>query len=214
MTISDKTALITGANRGIGQALVEEALSRGAKRVYAGTRQPLIHPDERVTPLTLDVTNAAQIQAAVESIESLDLLINNAGVALLDDLRDVAPLEQHLAVNLFGTYAVTQVHVAYPAHCQRPWPRAGAAARPKRSNAKTRRYSNQSPSRHKQNDTHDRSRADRDDQARRHVLGRRGPAVNGMDIGARAQLGSFGFLHSANAASNTRIKGEPKWQRS
>jgi NAD(P)-dependent dehydrogenase (short-subunit alcohol dehydrogenase family) len=108
MTISDKTVLVTGANRGIGQALVEEALRRGAKRVYAGTRRPLIHPDERVTPLTLDVTNAEQIQAAVESIESLDLLINNAGVALVDDLSDVAALEQHLAVNLFGTYAVTQ----------------------------------------------------------------------------------------------------------
>jgi NAD(P)-dependent dehydrogenase (short-subunit alcohol dehydrogenase family) len=108
MTTADKTVLVTGANRGIGQALVEEALRRGAKRVYAGTRQPLTHPEERVTPLTLDVTNAAQIQAAVESIESLDLLINNAGVALLDDLGDVAALEQHLAVNLFGTYAVTQ----------------------------------------------------------------------------------------------------------
>jgi len=111
MTITDKTVLVTGANRGIGKALVEEALRRGAKRVYAGTRQTLIHPDQRVTPLTLDVTDAAQIQAAVESIESLDLLVNNAGVALLDDLSDVAALEQHLAVNLFGTYAVTQAFV-------------------------------------------------------------------------------------------------------
>jgi NAD(P)-dependent dehydrogenase (short-subunit alcohol dehydrogenase family) len=108
MTIDGKTVLVTGANRGIGQALVTEALSRGASRVYAGTRQPLAHPDRRVTPLRLDVTDAAQIQAAAESVESLDILINNAGLALYDDLTDRAALEQSLAVNLFGTYGVTQ----------------------------------------------------------------------------------------------------------
>jgi NAD(P)-dependent dehydrogenase (short-subunit alcohol dehydrogenase family) len=108
MTIADKAVLVTGANRGIGQALVEEALSRGAKRVYAGTRKPFAHPDARVTPLTLDVTDAAQIQSAVESVQSLDILINNAAIALYDDLSDRAALEQHLAVNLFGTYGVTQ----------------------------------------------------------------------------------------------------------
>src|SRR6478672_5608920 len=68
MKLADKVILVTGANRGIGQALVEEALRRGAKRVYATTRQPLAHSDVRVTPLTLDVTNAAQIQAAVERV--------------------------------------------------------------------------------------------------------------------------------------------------
>jgi NAD(P)-dependent dehydrogenase (short-subunit alcohol dehydrogenase family) len=99
---------VTGANRGIGQALVEEALRRGAKRVYAGTRQPLAHPDRRVAPLTLDVTNAAQTQEAVEKVESLDILINNAGLGLYDDLSDRTALERHLAVNLFGTYGVTQ----------------------------------------------------------------------------------------------------------
>jgi NAD(P)-dependent dehydrogenase (short-subunit alcohol dehydrogenase family) len=108
MTIAGKTVLVTGANRGIGQALVEEALSRGAERVFAGTRKPLSHPDGRVTPLTLDVTDAAQIQSAVQSVESLDILINNAGLALYVDLADRAALERHLSVNLFGTYAVTQ----------------------------------------------------------------------------------------------------------
>jgi NAD(P)-dependent dehydrogenase (short-subunit alcohol dehydrogenase family) len=108
MSVADATILVTGANRGIGQALVEEALRRGARRVYAGTRQPLVHPDARVTPLTLDVTSAAQIQAAVERVGSLDILINNAGVALYDDLSDRGALEQHLAVNLFGTHGVTQ----------------------------------------------------------------------------------------------------------
>jgi NAD(P)-dependent dehydrogenase (short-subunit alcohol dehydrogenase family) len=83
-------------------------LRRGAGRVYAGARQPLAHPDGRVTHLTLDVTNAAQIQAAVERVESLDILINNAGVAIYDDLSNRTVLEQHLAVNLFGTYGVTQ----------------------------------------------------------------------------------------------------------
>jgi NAD(P)-dependent dehydrogenase (short-subunit alcohol dehydrogenase family) len=107
-TIADRTVLVTGANRGIGRALVEEALRRGAKRVYAGTRQPLAHSDERVTPLTLDVTNAAQTQRAVDSVESLDVLINNAGIALYDDLGDRSLLERHLAVNLFGTYGVTE----------------------------------------------------------------------------------------------------------
>ena len=104
MKIADTTVLVTGANRGIGQALVEEALRRGAKRVYAGTRRPFTHSDARVTPLILDVTNAEQIKAAVEGVESLDILINNAGVDLHGDLSERAALQQHLAVNLFGAY--------------------------------------------------------------------------------------------------------------
>ena len=82
MDIADRVVLVTGANRGIGQALVEEALRRGAKGVYAGTRRPLAHVDPRVTPVLLDVTDAAQTTAAVDSVDSLDLLINNAGLAL------------------------------------------------------------------------------------------------------------------------------------
>lgn len=108
MEITDRAVLVTGANRGIGQALVEEALRRGAKRVYAGTRQPLVHADARVTPLILDVTNAAQIQRAVEQTHTLDVLINNAGIAIYDDLSNLDLIEQHLAVNFLGTLRVTQ----------------------------------------------------------------------------------------------------------
>lgn len=108
MNLSGRAVLVTGANRGIGRALVDEALSRGAKRVYAGARRPVAHSDDRVTALRLDVTDAQQIQHAVGEVGSLDMLINNAGVALYDDLSDRTVIEQHLAVNLFGTHAVTQ----------------------------------------------------------------------------------------------------------
>jgi NAD(P)-dependent dehydrogenase (short-subunit alcohol dehydrogenase family) len=118
MTIAGKAVLVTGANRGIGRALVEEALGRGASRVYAATREPFAHQDERVTPLILDVTDTAQIQRAVERVESLDILVNNAGIALYDDLSDRAVLEQHLAVNLFGTYGVTQAFLPLLAHAR------------------------------------------------------------------------------------------------
>jgi NAD(P)-dependent dehydrogenase (short-subunit alcohol dehydrogenase family) len=107
MNISNKSVLITGANRGIGQALVEEALRRGAKRVYAGTRGALQHSDKRVTPLTLDVTNASHIEHAVAQVGTLDVLINNAGIAIYDDLSNLEVLEKHLAVNFLGLLKVT-----------------------------------------------------------------------------------------------------------
>ena len=77
--------------------------------MYAGTRQPtLSHLDRRVTPLTLDVTNTAQIQRAIAEIDTLDVLVNNAGVAIYDDLSNFDVIEQHLAVNFLGMLRVTQ----------------------------------------------------------------------------------------------------------
>jgi NAD(P)-dependent dehydrogenase (short-subunit alcohol dehydrogenase family) len=108
MKIADSTLLVTGANRGIGRALVEDALRRGARRVYAATRKPFSHPDRRVRPLTMDVTNAAQIAAAAGQVDALDVLVNNAGLDLYSTLSDRGALERILAVNLFGTYDVTQ----------------------------------------------------------------------------------------------------------
>src|SRR5215813_14257094 len=107
MNIANKAVLITGSNRGIGRALVDEALRRGAKRVYAGTRGARQHADRRVTPLTLDVTSASQIQRAAEEVDALDVLINNAGVAIYDDLSKPEVIEQHLAVTLLGSLRMT-----------------------------------------------------------------------------------------------------------
>jgi NAD(P)-dependent dehydrogenase (short-subunit alcohol dehydrogenase family) len=111
--MKDKTILVTGANRGIGQALVEEALKRGAGRVYAAARKPLQHNDARVTPLLLDITNESHIQAAAASVGSLDILINNAGVSIFDNLSDRATIEEHLKVNLFGPHAMMHAFVPH-----------------------------------------------------------------------------------------------------
>ncbi|WP_027342351.1 SDR family NAD(P)-dependent oxidoreductase [Hamadaea tsunoensis] len=111
-TVADSTILITGANRGIGRALVDEALARGARRVYAGTRTPFTHSDPRVVPLTLEVTDADAVRAAAETIPELDILVNNAGIAQFDDLSDAATIQRHLDVNLFGPHTV--IHAFLP----------------------------------------------------------------------------------------------------
>ena len=108
MNIANKTVLITGANRGIGHALLREALQRGASRVYAGTRGAIEVQDERVIPLALDVTDGAQIEAAVRQVSNLDVLINNSGIAPYDDLSNPDVIRQALAVNFFGMYSVSR----------------------------------------------------------------------------------------------------------
>lgn len=112
MDIAQKTVLITGANRGLGRALVEEALARGAKKVYAGTRDALRHPDKRVVALTLDVTNAEDIRRVAGEVGNLDLLVNNAGIALFDDLSDASFVDRHMAVNFHGPFKV--MHALLP----------------------------------------------------------------------------------------------------
>ena len=113
MNISGKSVLVTGANRGIGRALVDEALKRGVKRVYAGVRKDTKFNDSRVTSVILDVTNDSHIKAAVAQIESLDVLINNAGIALYDDPGNIESIQKQFDVNLFGLSKVTHAFLPH-----------------------------------------------------------------------------------------------------
>jgi NAD(P)-dependent dehydrogenase (short-subunit alcohol dehydrogenase family) len=79
-TLNAGVVLVTGANGGLGEHFVRQALDRGASKVYATARSPRDWHDERIVPLRLDVTDSASIAAAVASVRDLTVLVNNAGV--------------------------------------------------------------------------------------------------------------------------------------
>ncbi len=81
MKIENSVVLITGANRGIGLAFAQALLARGARKVYAGARNPATVTQSGVTALQLDVTNPDDIAAAVKNAPDVTLVINNAGIA-------------------------------------------------------------------------------------------------------------------------------------
>ena len=111
MKLADAVVFVTGANRGIGLAFARQALARGARRVYAGARDPDSITDSGLTPVALDVTDAASIAAAAGHCGDVTLLVNNAGIALFGGfLADNAVDEarRQLEVNFFGPLLVTR----------------------------------------------------------------------------------------------------------
>ncbi|MDW3211254.1 MAG: SDR family oxidoreductase [Reichenbachiella sp.] len=115
-----KVALVSGGNRGIGKAIVVELLERGAKKVYAGARNPetLVVLKEkygdRLVPLKLDVTDEATIAEAAKVASDVEILINNAGVLKFDSIlgKDAAVnLSDQLAVNVHGVINLTNAFV-------------------------------------------------------------------------------------------------------
>lgn len=108
MDLTTSPALVTGANRGLGAALVAELLRRGVPRVYAAARQPEPNDDSRVVPLRLDITDNAQIGAAASVATDVRLLVNNAGTAEFADpfAAERAAVAREMSVNHTGTFDV------------------------------------------------------------------------------------------------------------
>lgn len=115
MDIKDSVVLVTGANRGLGRALVGELLARGAKKVYAAARslESIEERDPRVVPLALDVTKPGDVEAAAKKANDVTLLVNNAGVLASFSLLTATPaeLERDFATNTFGMLALTRAFV-------------------------------------------------------------------------------------------------------
>lgn len=107
-SIAGRTVLVTGANGGLGEQFVRQAMARGASRVYAAARQPKHWEDDRVRALVLDITNPDDITRAVAAAPDVDLLINNAAIAPANDsiLGEEEELRRIFETNFFGTLRV------------------------------------------------------------------------------------------------------------
>jgi NAD(P)-dependent dehydrogenase (short-subunit alcohol dehydrogenase family) len=107
MKIDGSTALVTGANRGLGRQFAQQLAARGAK-VYAGARNPASVDLPRVIPVALDVTDPASVTAAAAATGDVTVLINNAGSATGASLLDgaMSDIELEMNTHFFGTLAV------------------------------------------------------------------------------------------------------------
>jgi len=117
VTIKGSIALVTGANRGIGKAIVEQLIDQGATKVYACARnldtlKELIENGAgKIVPIELDVTHEDQIQAAAEQAKDVAILINNAGIANYSAViaaADITSARQEMEVNYFGLLNMTR----------------------------------------------------------------------------------------------------------
>lgn len=111
MKLKDSTVFITGANRGLGLEFARQALARGARKVYAGARDPSTVTLPGVIPVQLDVNDAAQVAAAAAACGDVTLVINNAGIAdmkgvLAED--SIAITQRMMETNLYGVMRVSQ----------------------------------------------------------------------------------------------------------
>ncbi|MHA3703252.1 SDR family oxidoreductase [Jatrophihabitans sp. YIM 134969] len=110
MNVQGSVALVTGANRGIGAAFVEQLKQRGAAKIYAAARDPRSVTVDGVERLELDVTDPGEIAAAAVAAGDVDLLINNAGISTGTALvtGDEAAIRREMETNFFGPLRMTR----------------------------------------------------------------------------------------------------------
>src|SRR6476660_5133411 len=106
MKVKGQTVLVTGANRGLGLALVDAFLAAGAT-VYAGARDASKINRSGAKPVQLDITDPASVKAAAAKLGDVTIVVNNAGVfvpAVIGASDEIAALRSNIDTNVYGTY--------------------------------------------------------------------------------------------------------------
>ncbi len=109
MRIKGAVALVTGADRGLGQVFARELVSRGAAKVYGTARDAAGVTEPGVTPVALDITDAGRVAEVAAGCADVSLLVNNAGVMNASTFLgtpDVRAARQEMEVNYFGTLSM------------------------------------------------------------------------------------------------------------
>jgi len=115
MNVKDSVAIVTGGNRGIGEAFVRCLLAAGAAKVYVGSRNRSAgaHLEQefpgRAVAVELDVTSEAQVAAAAQQCTDVSIVINNAGAfnnLTLMGAPDLSAARQEMEVNYFGVLSM------------------------------------------------------------------------------------------------------------
>lgn len=112
MELHNATALVTGANRGIGAEFVRQLLARGAAKVYAAARRPetISTDDARIVPVPLDITDETMVAEVARVAADVDVLINNAGTVSFQNLvtGDLGAIRLEMATHFWGTLSMTR----------------------------------------------------------------------------------------------------------
>jgi len=112
MELQNATALVTGANRGIGAEFVRQLLARGATKVYAAARRPetIAGSDVRIVPVRLDITDESEVAEVAKAAADVDVLINNAGIVTLQNVvtGDLDAIRLEMATHFWGTLSMTR----------------------------------------------------------------------------------------------------------
>ena len=149
VAVAGKVVVVTGGRRGLGAALVDELLARGARKVYSTGRSSFTDERAQVVPIELEVRSEASVSAFAAIASDAEIVFNNAGILLPDALLtgNFVDIETTFDINVFGPLRLARAfapiwrpmaaaHWSTCIRCCRGWPEALPTAPPRRQSGR------------------------------------------------------------------------------